>query len=372
MYMVNKGLGKEEHRMKKSSFFRLIFVFVLIYIFLVSIQLMSSSLKLFGKGFADNLIGSTSNAFVGLFIGILATSIIQSSSATTSIVVGLVAAHTITVRNAIPVVMGANIGTTVTNVLVSLGHVTRKDEFKRAFGGAFVHDCFNLLAVIILLPVELATHFLERTAIWFSNGFADIGGMKILSPLKVAVQPTVALITRLLFNSPILVLIFALVILFVSLRFFVMNMRRLAFSKAEVFLDSYIFRTPLTSLTFGMILTALVQSSSVTTSLVVPLVGAGLLTIEKIFPYTLGANIGTTVTAILASLVTNNPIAIAIAGVHLLFNLCGICIIYPMKRIPISLAKGIASFCTNNRKFAVLYILILFYIIPFIIIVLAR
>ena len=80
-----------------------------LYLFLVSIGLMGASFKIFGKGFAETLIATTSNPFVGLFIGVLATSLIQSSSSTTSIVVGMVGGGVLTVGNAIPIVMGANI-----------------------------------------------------------------------------------------------------------------------------------------------------------------------------------------------------------------------------------------------------------------------
>jgi len=103
---------------------------VLLYLFLVSIGLMGAAFKGFGKGFAENLIRTTSNPFVGLFVGILATSVVQSSSTTTSIVVGMVGSGVITVGSGVYIVMGANIGTTVTNTLVSLGHFTRRDEFR--------------------------------------------------------------------------------------------------------------------------------------------------------------------------------------------------------------------------------------------------
>jgi len=91
---------------------KILSVAFLLYLFLVSIGLMGAAFKGFGKGFAESLIKTTSNPFVGLFIGILATSMVQSSSTVTSVVVGIVAAGGITVTNAVPIVMGANIGTT--------------------------------------------------------------------------------------------------------------------------------------------------------------------------------------------------------------------------------------------------------------------
>ena len=66
--------------------------------------------------------------------------------------------------------------------------------------------------------------------------------------------------------------------------------------KLEAFFDTHIFKTTIRAMLFGILITFLVQSSSITTSLVVPLAGAGILKLRQIFPYTLGANIGTTMT----------------------------------------------------------------------------
>ena len=170
-------------------------VAVLLYLFLVSVGLMGSALKGYGKGFAAQLIETTSNPFIGLFIGILATSLIQSSSTTTSIVVGMVASNVLTVHNAIPIIMGANIGTTVTNTLVSLGHVSRRDEFRRAISAATVHDFFNLICVAFLFPLEQATGYLEKLAGLMKDAFKGVGGIKFTSPVKLATEPVVHLIS---------------------------------------------------------------------------------------------------------------------------------------------------------------------------------
>ncbi|MGB5893124.1 MAG: Na/Pi symporter [Ignavibacteriaceae bacterium] len=116
-----------------------------LYLFFLSLGMMGGSLKLFGKDFSETLIATTTNPFIGLFIGILATSVIQSSSSTTSIVVGMVAAGALTIESAIPIVMGANIGTSITNIIASLPQIKRNNEFRRAFSAAIVHDFFNVL-----------------------------------------------------------------------------------------------------------------------------------------------------------------------------------------------------------------------------------
>ncbi|MGB6866044.1 MAG: Na/Pi symporter, partial [Candidatus Aminicenantaceae bacterium] len=146
------------------TLFNLIFLLCFLYLFLFSIELMGTSLKMLGKGLAEALITTTTNPLIGLFVGVLSTSIVQSSSFTTSIVVGLVAGGALNVVNAIPIIMGANIGTSVTNILVSLTQIRRSVEFKLAFAAAIVHDFFNVLAVLVLFPLQYFTNFLGHMA----------------------------------------------------------------------------------------------------------------------------------------------------------------------------------------------------------------
>ena len=162
-------------------------VFLLVgvlYLFLVSIGMMGGAFKLFGKDFATQLVETTSNPLVGLFVGILATTLAQSSSTTTSITVGIVAAGGMTIESSVPIIMGANIGTSVTNTLVSMGHITRREEFRRALAGATVHDFFNLIAVALLLPLELMFGYLKHLSLFVAKLFVGVGGMKLANPLK--------------------------------------------------------------------------------------------------------------------------------------------------------------------------------------------
>ncbi len=148
---------------------RALLVLGLLYVFLVGVSALSEGIESFGAGFQDRLLSSVTNPLAGLFAGILATVLVQSSSVSTSTIVGLVGTGTLSIAAAVPMVMGANIGTSVTNTLVSLGHIRRPEEFRRAFAGATVHDFFNLLAVAVFLPLELATGFLSRTAQWLAD-----------------------------------------------------------------------------------------------------------------------------------------------------------------------------------------------------------
>jgi len=354
-----------------QTFLRLLLLLVFLYLFLVSINLMGSALKLFGAGFAESLIGNTSNPLVGLFIGIVATGLIQSSSATTSIVVALVAGGALTVSASIPIVMGANIGTSVTCILVSLAHLNRTAEFRRSFSASIVHDLFNFLAVLVLFPLQYFTNFLGLASTYLAASFENVGGLRLFNPVKAATQPLVTLLSDLV-GSPWFLLILALIFLFVSLRQIVSALKILVVRRAEVWFDKVLFRNAGTAFAVGLVLTILAQSSSITTSLAIPLAGAGILSLRQIFPYALGANVGTTITAILASLVTDNIHAVEVAFAHLLFNISGILIWWPLSWVPISLARTFGKLAARNRVFPFAYIVITFFVIPLILILVLR
>ena len=354
------------------TLFNFIFLVFYLYLFLFSIELMGTSLKMLGKGLAEALITTTTNPLIGLFVGILSTSIVQSSSFTTSIVVGLVAGGALNVANAIPIVMGANIGTSVTNILVSLTQIRRSVEFKLAFSAAIVHDFFNVLAVLVLFPLQYFTNFLGHTASFMGEKFQNIGGLKFLSPIKASTRPPVELLKTLIGNYPWILFVLSLIFLFLALTRLVKTLKTLVVQKAEVWIDRYLFKNAWRAFLVGIILTALVQSSSVTTSLAVPLAGAGILTLAQIFPYTLGANIGTTVTAMLAALVTGNLAAVVVAFSHLFFNLSGIVIWWPFKIVPITMAEKFSEMAIRKKVIPILYVIVVFFLIPIVLIVISR
>ncbi|TFG39655.1 MAG: hypothetical protein E4H44_01655 [Candidatus Aminicenantes bacterium] len=354
---------------------RIVALVAVLYGFLVSIGLIGKAFKLFSGGFVGELIQSASNPVIGLFVGILVTSLVQSSSTTTSLVVALVGGGTMSVATAIPVVMGANIGTSVTNILVSLGHLSHGREFRRAFAAANVHDFFNVLAVLILFPLQLATNFLGILSSRLAELFYDIGGLTFASPLKLATAPAVNGVVHLIGNHPWLLLLASLVLMFATLRQLVVLLKKLVISRVEALFDQVIFRTAGRAMLFGLVITALVQSSSVTTSLAVPLAGAGILTIQQIFPYTLGANVGTTITAILAALAVGEVNAVTVAFAHMLFNVCGILVIWPfpaIRRLPILMAEKMTDIAMYSRVIPVAWVLFFFFALPFAAILLLR
>ena len=156
--------GHADNRPGMSPLVRALLVLALLYLFLTGVELLGGGFKYLGKDLVDGLFEGVSNPLGGFFVGLLATILVQSSSVSTSVIVGLVASGVVGVDEAVPMVMGANVGTTVTAVLVSLAHMRRAQEFRRAFAAATVHDFFNVLAVLVFLPFEIATNYLSRTA----------------------------------------------------------------------------------------------------------------------------------------------------------------------------------------------------------------
>jgi len=363
-------------------------IVVFLYLFLVSIKLMGVSFQLFGRGFAEQLITSYSNPFVGLFTGILATGLVQSSSTTTSLVVGLVGGGVLPLEYAIPIIMGANLGTTITNILVSLTFITRKEDFRRAFAGATVHDFFNMWTIIVFFPLELKFHLIQKSAFILTRAFEGAGGVTFTSPLKLAINPAVHGVKSFLMKvlslpeivAGVTMLIAAVMVLIISLIYLVKTLRSLTITRAGVFIDRFLFRNDLTAFLLGLCLTAVVQSSSVTTSSVVPLVGAGIISVRRCYPVTLGANLGTTVTAILASLATVsmasgqtvNTAGVSAAFAHLMFNIYGIAVFYPLRRLPIFCASRLADLAAKSRKWAPIFVFVVFFMVPLVLILVAR
>ena len=352
-----------------------------LFCFFVSLELMGTSMKLLGEGFAAQLIETTSNPFVALFIGILATSLVQSSSTVTSLTVSAVAGGGLTVAGAIPIVLGANVGTSVTNTIVSLGHIARKDEFGRAMGAATVHDFFNLLAVVLFFPLELTFGFLSKSSAALTEGVTGVGGAELFDFVGQMTAPVVDSLVQLMLNSGVLVLILGVLLLFLSLRYLVVLLRSLFLGRSERLINKYLFGPAPIALAFGTLVTIMVQSSSITTSITVPLVGAGIVTVAQIFPFVLGANIGTTITALLAALVlasggdTLGIAALQVALAHLIFNCCGVLAFLPIKKlrgIPIMMAEHLGELVVKNRAWAGVYLGCIFFVIPLLVILFTR
>jgi sodium-dependent phosphate cotransporter len=377
---ASPGLGttREIHPLLRAAF-----VFGLLYLFLAAVKLLEGGIKGFGSDFTDALFDGISNPLAGLAVGVLGTVLVQSSSVTTTTIVGLVASGVLDVQSAVPMIMGANIGTSVTNTLVALGHVRRSDEFRLAFTAATMHDFFNVIAVAILLPLELATKVLSRTAEAITRLVSGSSvGEPFNSPIKGAVKWLAGRIEALI--EPIVgdgnvfagaLLLVGIGLIFLTLALITKNMRLLVARRIEQSLNAALARSGLIGIVTGMIVTIAVQSSSITTSILVPLVASGILIVRNAYPITLGANIGTTITALLAALGAGEVDGLTIAFVHTLFNVAGIIILYPLPKvryIPVRAAERLADVAVERRWLALAYTGTVFLLVPVVLVALLR
>ena len=354
---------------------RFLTVLALLFAFLIGVKILTSGIKLMGGGFAQTLFDVTSNPLLSLMSGMLATALLQSSSTTTSIIVGLVSGGALNLAGAIPMIMGANLGTSVTNTLVSLAYLKDKGSFQRSFAAATVHDFFNILSVLVLLPIELATGILEKLATSFSSFlYGNLTGLTYSSPLKTAIKPFAkeakVFMTQTLGlegnAAGIGLMLLGATVTILALTTVVKVMKVVIERNKGDIVEKLLSKNPYTAIIFGGVVTFCVQSSSITTSLLVPMAGSGLLTLASILPVTLGANIGTTTTALLAAL-TGNSAGLAIALVHFFFNILGILIWFPiqkMRQTPIILSTKLAELASRNKMIGLLYIGIVFFGLP--------
>lgn len=343
------------------------FILAALLIFFVSIDLMISSLQHLGGSAVELIILATSNPFTGLFIGLLITAIIQSSSATTSMVVALVASGSMTLDGAIPVIMGANVGTTITSTIVSLGFITRRKEFRRAVSAGTYHDFFNILTVVLLFPLEYHYGFLSNISGYLADRFFDqpvkSDGISFLgSGFGALIQRLVELI-----DNGFVLIVLSFSMLFGSILFFRKVLTNMLGLRIQARFQELFFKSPVQSFGWGLGTTALIRSSTITTSLVVPLVAKKVVRLSQAIPFILGANVGTTITAFVAAM-SNSNIAISIAIAHFLFNILGVIVFWLtpwVNRLPKILAKALGRLTIRFRLTGFVYILLMFFFIPF-------
>jgi solute carrier family 34 (sodium-dependent phosphate cotransporter) len=341
-----------------------------ILLFIFSIDLLTLSLGLLNSELADDIFMATNNPFVGLFIGILMTALIQSSSTISAMVVAVVASGSISLSQAVPLIMGANIGTTLTSNLVSLSYIMQRRAFKKALSAAVVHDFFNITTALILFPLEVYFGFLSETATYFAQPFVaesltDSG----FNPQRIFLRPLTLEVSSWI-EFPLFWLVTGVLLLFFAIYVLSNLIYRSMISPQFKKIRKHIFTNPFGAFGYGVFSTAAVQSSTITTSLIVTIVATGKVSVKKAFPFIIGANIGTTITAAIAA-VYQTEAAISIALVHFLFNIFGAIIFLPfptIRNIPVQLAIFFGEKTVKTRLIGLAYILLTFFIIPFLLI----
>ncbi|XP_041352274.1 sodium-dependent phosphate transport protein 2B-like isoform X2 [Gigantopelta aegis] len=564
--------GREKCQRVLKYVVGLVLILLFLYMFICSLDFLSTAFKLLGGKQAGRVFQQNEilhNPVAGLMIGILVTVLVQSSSTSTSLIISMVGGGLLDIKSAIPMVMGANIGTSVTNTIVALGQIVNKGDFRRAFAGATVHDMFNWLSVLVLLPLEVVSGYLFHLSSVIVDSMhlqQNKGAKKEL--LKVITKPFTELIVQIdkslitdiakgtqlhetgsmmktccdkvtpvkccskklgsaakswysggnytkvqkaefCFNelpscvkkptcmsefwesssSPrgafeqfictseaasesccrhtrdaysmlreernftsaekadvcstwdkcqynasncmttawnyttmgvndtrlkeefscatwishesqcmkpctyafkgmvgklndeaigAILLVISLVILCICLISIVKLLNKLLRGQIATIIKKFInadfpgylsWMTGYLAIVIGAGLTILVQSSSIFTSSLTPLVGIGVIEIERMYPLTLGANIGTTTTGILAAMAQPaDTIAnsLQVAFCHLFFNISGILLFYPLPflRLPIRIAKFLGNETAKYRWFAIMYLLLVFFVLP--------
>uniref|UniRef100_A0A3B3Z720 Sodium-dependent phosphate transport protein 2B n=1 Tax=Periophthalmus magnuspinnatus TaxID=409849 RepID=A0A3B3Z720_9GOBI len=443
-----------------TGILKLVLLLGLLYLFICSLDVLSSAFQLVGGKAAGDIFQENAvlaNPVAGLVIGVLVTVLVQSSSTSSSIVVSMVSSGLLEVKSAVPIIMGANIGTSVTNTIVAMMQAGDRNEFRRAFAGATVHDFFNWLSVLILLPLEVATGVLYKLTALIIDSFQIQSGEDAPDLLNVITDPLTDSIVQLdksviagiatgdpearnkslvkrwcktfsnsstsnmtvqnctagsfcwvegnltwtevnitntinlekcnhLFanvNLPdlaigLILMALSLLILCTCLIFIVKLLNSMLKGQVAVVIKKILntdFPFPFSWVTgyiailVGAGMTFIVQSSSVFTSAITPLVGIGVISLERAYPLTLGSNIGTTTTAILAAMASPGETlaeSLQIALCHFFFNIMGILLWYPFpfQRIPIRLARGLGNKTAKYRWFAALYLILCFVVLP--------
>ena len=351
-----------------------------LYLFISAINVMGGALKTLGRSstwLQEQLdAGGPIGALMG---GVIVTALVQSSSFTTSLIIIAVAAGQINLEAAVFAIMGANVGTSITNNLVSIGTMRIRRQFRRGYTAALMHGNVNLLTVGILLPLEWISGAMSPTGhgvlMRFSITIADWMGLDPIvrptNPVKVITMPVVDgfnwfgdLVTNSDQAHGILVAALGLLLLFVSLLFMVTSLKGALLQRIEGLFSSFLFRNDFMSGVVGVVSTIFVQSSSVTTSLMVPLTSAGAVTLRRAFPFMLGCNLGTTVTGVIAA--SANPVdaAISVAVCHVTFNVLAVLVWYPLRVVPMGIATWYGSLAARKRRYYWLFLGIVYFAIP--------
>lgn len=356
----------------------------LIYLLICAVSIISRGFAGLGGDAAHSMFAFAAHPWVGLSVGVLGTVLIQSSTTTTAIAVTAVGAGALPIRGAIPVILGANVGTTVTTSLVALTFIGNRTEFRRALGASTIHDFYNWLALLIFFPVELIWHPLERIsgaltdALYGTGWLPDPARFNFVRAATRPVENGVIRATSHLSSTlgPLFTIVIGAILILVAVHFLGKLLKLLMVGRARDILTKAVGRNSYLAMASGMGVTVLTQSSTITTSVLVPFAGAGILTPAQIYPVTVGANLGTTFTVVLAAFAVvgqDAKIGLQAAFVHLIYNVFAIIVIYviPVLRpVPLFCAQTFARIAAGHKWIVALYLITVFIALPALVIIL--
>jgi sodium-dependent phosphate cotransporter len=295
---------------------------------------MKDSILLISGEQAEQILGLVNDSITGVFVGWLGSAMIQSSGALDSIVVTLVSAELLSMSIAVAILLGAELGTTVTTQLVSIfGYMSRmKETFKQSFSIAMLHYFYNLFTLLIFLPIEVFFGTFTSIAIQGSIFFHQVPGIDAIPSIFSFISPWVDFVLH--FIPAWIGFLLGIAMLILSLRETEKNMSATFSTDVSRNLIRSTFGKPLRSFFSGLAFTILIPSTSVMVSMLIPLAATGIIGSQHhLLPYILGANIGTVFDVMIAALATGNPAAIGVWLVHLTINIFGACIILPFYKV---------------------------------------
>jgi sodium-dependent phosphate cotransporter len=292
------------------------------------------------------------------------------------VIVGLVGGG-LPIITAIPMIMGSNMGTTITNTLAALGNLREDEAFNRSFAAATVHDFFNLFTILIFLPLELLFHPLEYLSRWMARWFYGSADVSVgrFDFIRLVTRPAINVVRDGIRQLPANISGLVMIIVGISLvllSVYLLNqvLHKVMTGRAERIFRTAVGKNSALAMLSGLVVTLIVQSSTLTTVLIVPLAGAGVMSLAQVYPFTLGANIGTPITALMSATAISGEYqsaALQIALVHLLYNALAVFVfacVPPLWRLPIQAAQALANGATRSRVVVPAYILGVFFVIP--------
>ncbi len=334
----------------------------------------------------DILNASLATPFTGLMSGVIITSLIQSSSATIALVVTTVAAGAISVEDSVFILMGANIGTTITNTIVGLAQAHKRERFDRMVPAIIVDDVFKFLNVLLFYIIEVTTGFLHGLSVSFVNSIQEIsfvrdtlGGFPdVLDALTdPAAEPFLNLITSTSLTVGLQALAVGLAfftLLIVSLGLISDSLEHILRSGSQELVDR-VLNGKVTTFLVGFAICWGLQSSSVAVSLILPLVAHSAVGLPTVYYYSIGAALGTTCDPTqLLSYLKFGPVGLTAGMVHVLLNLFGafLFLFLPgLNRLPIWLASRLAGYINAQQHapaLLIVYVASIFFGLPLLVI----
>jgi len=370
-----------------------------VFVFICSLEGVKDSFRLISHewvGSLFSLIESRKAPLTGLALGVLITSIVHSSSAviaTTMVSMAGLVASGLSLPSAlsfgIPMVLGANIGTTITKIMVAIAakRGMTESEFNATIPGVIVDDVVKSLNVGIFFLLEVSTGFVSSTVIQLTGFLTDVFRLKAFFAIfekgivdVLVTEPITIPISKIVSGflgsgiGGVTLLILWLLGVFLALYLLeksISSLIELPHIEKRVLLT---FKSSIRSFLLGLGLTVLVGSSSVTTSFAVPFLATGMVGLEEVYPYVMGTALGTTIDpSQMYGYLAGGMIGMMLGLTHVLLNVFGVIVwlLLPLKKVPIALAKKMGVFIASHRRsylYLIGYVLLIFYFVPLVVI----